>query len=99
MHDAREMKYLIYSASMTQQPDQWKGVNLAKKGVEISIPLIFRRKLQSSVLSKIDHLGRLNLNFHFFKQHGRKHGQVHNYITMHRFNLKCFKTTPSLWIL
>ena len=38
MHHAREMKNLIYSASLTRQADQRKGVNLARKGVEISIP-------------------------------------------------------------
>ena len=34
------MKNLSYSASMTRQPDRRKGVNLAKKGVEISISFI-----------------------------------------------------------
>ena len=40
MQHAREMKNLIYSASVTRQPDWRKGVNLAKKSVEISIPVL-----------------------------------------------------------
>ena len=38
MPHARKMKNLIYSASVTWQPDRRKGWNLAKKSVEISIP-------------------------------------------------------------
>ena len=41
MHHAHEMKNLIYSASMTRQPDRRQGVKLTKKCVEMSIPYIY----------------------------------------------------------
>ena len=41
MHHALKMKNLMYSASVTRQPDRRKGVNLAKKCVKISIPLVY----------------------------------------------------------
>ena len=46
MHHACEMKNLIYSASVTRQPDRQKGGNLAKKGVEMSIPYTYVKLLK-----------------------------------------------------